>query len=146
KVIINSETGEEVYLEGIGLGGWLVPEGYMLQTSGFASSPTQIKNKVTELIGQANSDEFFRLYRENYVNKKDVAKIAEWGFNSIRLTLHYEFFTPKDQPGIFIDEGFIILDSALAWCKEYGLYLIPDLHCAPGAQNRDNISDSDGEA
>ncbi|PKL82430.1 MAG: glycosyl hydrolase family 5, partial [Ignavibacteriae bacterium HGW-Ignavibacteriae-3] len=33
---IVDENGSNVLLRGIGLGGWLVPEGYMLQTSSFA--------------------------------------------------------------------------------------------------------------
>ena len=41
--------GEKIILKGMGLGGWL-REGYMLQTPG-AGSPTDIENKITNLIG-----------------------------------------------------------------------------------------------
>jgi hypothetical protein len=140
KSIVNGNE-QEILLRGIGLGGWLVPEGYMLQTSGFANSPTEIMNKIASLIGDTNTDTFFQLYRKNYVTKKDIAQIAAWGFNSIRLPMHYALLTSRDQSGIFYEEGFAIIDSLLNWCETYRLYLILDLHCAPGGQNKDNISD-----
>lgn len=142
KVIVDG-SGKEILLRGIGLGGWLVPEGYMLQTSGFANSPTQIRNKIASLIGEANTDAFFRLYRSNYVKKKDIDSIAAWGFNSIRLPMHYNLLTPKDQPGVYLEEGFLLIDSLLSWCRDNKLYLILDLHAAPGGQNNEGISDYD---
>ncbi|MGE5410133.1 MAG: cellulase family glycosylhydrolase [Clostridiales bacterium] len=146
KKIINSQTGQEFYLKGIGLGGWLVPEGYMLQTPGDLNSPTRIKNAIESLIGKTNTDLFFQTYYKNYVNKKDIDQIAKWGFNSIRLPLHYKLLAPPEQPGVYSEEGFKMIDSALSWCEQNHLYLILDLHTAPGAQSKDNISDSDGEA
>jgi endoglucanase len=131
----------EIILRGIGLGGWLVPEGYMLQTASFANSPTEIHNTIEALIGTANTDQFFTLYRKNYVGRADIDSIARWGFNSIRLPMHYALFTPRDQPGVYLQEGFAIVDSLLSWCESNKLYLILDLHCAPGGQNNGNISD-----
>jgi len=142
---IVDSNGNSFILKGYGLGGWLVPEGYMLHDPGFGS-PSSIRNQIVELIGAENTAEFFELYRKNYVSEKDIELIAEWGFNSIRLPFHYQFFSPIDSPGVFIDDGFQIIDSLLVWCKRNNLYLILDLHCAPGGQNSGNISDSDGEA
>jgi endoglucanase len=137
-------NGDEMILRGIGLGGWLVPEGYMLQTAGFANSPTEIRNKIVALVGQANADQFFRSYRQNYVTRKDIDSLAGWGFNSIRLPMHYELLTPKGQTGVFLESGFAQIDSLLSWCEANHLYLILDLHCAPGGQNSANISDYSG--
>lgn len=138
-------AGKPVLLRGIGLGGWLVPEGYMLHTPGYGS-PTSIRNMMQDLIGEQDTKEFFRLYRANYVTAKDIEKIATWGFNSIRLPFHYELLSPQNQPGVFLEEGFLLLDSLITWSKRQGLYVILDMHCAPGGQNSNNISDSDGEA
>jgi len=140
---IVDKNGNEILLRGMGLGGWLVPEGYMLHTSAFANSPTEIRNKIKALIGEEKADSFWDLYYENYVNKQDIDRIAEWGFNSIRLPMHYDLLTPRDQSGVYIEEGFAVIDSLLSWCEENQLYLILDLHCAPGGQNSGNISDYD---
>ncbi|MBP1655819.1 MAG: Endoglucanase [Bacteroidetes bacterium] len=138
---IRDGSGKEVLLRGIGLGGWLVPEGYMLQTSSFANSPTAIRKVISDLVGIAPADAFFQSYRQNYVASRDIDSIAAWGFNSIRLPMHYNLLTPKNQPGVYSEEGFAQIDSLLNWCEANQLYLILDLHCAPGGQNALNISD-----
>lgn len=137
--------GNKIILKGYGLGGWLVPEGYMLHAPGHGS-PSYIRNQIIDVIGAEETAKFFKLYRENYVAEADIKLIADWGFNHIRLPFHYEFFSPIDSPGVFINTGFEIIDTLLVWCKRYNLYLILDMHCAPGGQNHGNISDSDGEA
>lgn len=141
--IVDSD-GKEILLKGLGLGGWLEPEGYMLHIPGYGS-PSSIRQKILDLIGPEATEEFFSRYRQNYVNEVDIQKIAEWGFNSIRLPFNYRLLSPEDQPGVFLDSGFQLLDQVLQWCKENHLYLILDMHCAPGGQNKDNISDSDGQ-
>jgi hypothetical protein len=131
-------------MRGINLGNWLVPEGYMWGTSGFANSPTEIANVISSLIGQENTRDFFRRYRNKYIIRKDIDQIARWGFNSIRLPMHFELFTPRDTPFVYSEEGFALIDSLLSWCEANRLYLIFDLHCAPGGQNEGNISDYAG--
>ncbi len=138
--------GNPVVLKGVGLGGWLMPEGYMLHIAApDGGSPRTIRAQIEDLIGPADTDRFFALYEANYVEEKDVAAIAAWGFDHIRLPFHYKVFYDPDT-GTFREEGFALLDTFLAWCRTYGLYVILDMHAAPGAQNAFNISDSDGVA
>jgi len=58
--------------------------------------------------------------------------------NSIRIPLHFKFFTPGNE------EGFALLDRVIGWAQKYHLYVILDLHCAPGGQTGANIDDSWG--
>ena len=139
---IVDSTGTPVLLRGYGLGGWLVPEGYMLHVPGYGS-PSYIDSLVRDLIGAQFADQFWSDYRANYVTKEDIDLIAQWGFNSIRLPFHYRVFY-DDVTSTFRPEGFALLDTLLAWCEDNQIYLILDMHCAPGGQNKDNISDSDG--
>ncbi len=138
--------GEPVVLRGVGLGGWLVPEGYMLHISApDGGSPRSIRAQIEDLIGTEDADTFFRLYREHYVQEKDLAAIADWGFDHVRLPFHYkDFWDPEAEE--FREEGFDLLDTFLEWCRTYELAVVLDMHAAPGAQNAGNISDSDGEA
>ncbi|MCK4446342.1 MAG: glycoside hydrolase family 5, partial [Candidatus Marinimicrobia bacterium] len=115
KEIVDS-NGNPVLLRGIGLGGWLVPEGYMLHIPGYGS-PTSIRNRIVDLIGEADTEQFYEIYRANYVNEEDIILIAEWGFNSIRLPFNYRLLSPEDQPGVFLEEGFQVIDSLLIWCE-----------------------------
>lgn len=142
KVIVDG-SDKEILLRGMGLGGWLVQEGYMFGTSGFANSPTEMRKKVEQLIGTTATEQYYETYRKNFVQRGDIQQLAAWGFNSVRLPMHYNLMTPKGKPGEFIETGFAIIDSLLQWCKESKIYLILDLHCAPGGQNSANISDYD---
>jgi hypothetical protein len=77
---ILDQDGNPVILRGLGLGGWLVTEGYILHTPGFGSA-TSIRNQFISLIGEQKTDDF------------------------------------------------------LSWCKDYDLYVVLDMHCAPGGYN-----------
>ena len=143
---ILNRSGDPVVPKGVGLGGWLVPEGYMLHIQApDGGSPTSIRSQIEDLIGSVNTALFYQKYEDNYVAEKDIAAIASWGFDHIRLPFHYRlFFDPATET--FREEGFALLDSFLDWCRTYGLDVILDMHAAPGAQNDGNISDSDGVA
>jgi len=62
----------------------------------------------------------------------------------MRFPFNYRLLSPEEQPGVYLEEGFQIIDQLLEWCETRQLYLILDMHCAPGGQSKDNISDSDG--
>ncbi len=114
---IVDSNGQKILLRGIGLGGWLVQEGYQLHIPGFGS-PSSIRKMIVELIGQENADQFYQRYISNYVTEEDIQKIASWGVNSIRLPFNYRLLTPEDQPGIYLEEGFQIMDQLLEWCEK----------------------------
>ncbi len=140
---IVDSNGDPVLLRGMGLGGWLVPEGYILHIPGYGS-PSDIENKIETLLGADLTEEFWDLYHYNYVNQADIDLLAEWGFNSIRIPFHYKQFSPS--PGEVNQFGYDIVDSLISWCAPHNMYIILDMHCAPGGQNGGNISDSDGIA
>lgn len=143
---IVDSTGTPVILKGVGLGGWLVPEGYMLHINApDGGSPSSIRAQIVDLIGESGADEFFEVYRANYVEEKDIAAIKSWGFDHIRLPFHYDLFYDPDTQQ-FKEDGFELVDTFLEWCRMYGLGVILDMHAAPGGQSEHNISDSDGVA
>jgi len=149
KAIVD-ENGNNVLLRGMGLGGWMVQEGYMLQTAGFASPQHKIKEKVEELIGAEKTQEFYDAWLENHVTKVDIDSLKSWGFNSVRLPMHYNLYTLpiEDEPiagqQTWLTKGFEMTDKLIEWCKANEMYVILDLHAAPGGQGYDEgISDYD---
>ena len=147
---IVNESGETVLLRGMGLGGWMLQEGYMLQTAGFANAQFEIRNKIELLIGEAATDEFYTAWLQNHVTKTDIDSMKAWGFNSVRLPMHYNLFTLpiEDEPvpgeNTWLDLGFELTDSLISWCKQNEMYVVLDLHGAPGGQGYDAaISDYD---
>lgn len=147
---IEDGNGNNIVLRGLGLGGWMVQEGYMLKTATFAGPQFLIKQKITDLIGVENTEEFYKAYQSNGITKKDIDSLAAWGFNSVRLPMHYNLYSlPIEQEPIlgkntWLEEGFKMTDELLNWCASNKMYLILDLHAAPGGQGHDaNISDYD---
>jgi hypothetical protein len=148
KLIVN-EQGNEVILRGMGLGGWMLQEGYMLQIYRNGTQHS-IMARITELIGEEGCKKFYDEWLANHVTRADIDSLAKWGFNSVRLPMHYNLFTlpiekePIEGENTWLPVGFALTDSLLQWCKENKLYLILDLHAAPGGQGKDaNISDYD---
>lgn len=142
-------AGKPVILRGMGLGGWMLQEGYMLQLGEFGQQHV-IRGKIEALIGPQKTGEFYRAWRANHVREADIKAMADWGYNSVRLPMHYNLFTlPVERepvPGeqTWLETGFALTDQLLEWCEKYGLYLILDLHATPGGQGNDfAISDRD---
>jgi hypothetical protein len=148
KKIVN-EKGENVLLRGVGLGGWMLQEGYMLKINK-EGQQYRIRERIEELMGAKQTQEFYDLWLANHTRKIDVDSMKAWGFNSIRLPMHYNLYTlPIEKESVkgqntWLDKGFAMTDSLLSWCKANQMYLILDLHAAPGGQGNDlNISDRD---
>ncbi len=146
---IVNEQGEKVLLRGMGLGGWMLQEGYMLKLNEVGQQH-RIQQKIEDLIGPAATQEFYRAWRANHTTKTDIDAMAKWGFNSVRLPMHFNLYTlpvekePVKGKQTWLKEGFEMTDALLAWCKANNIYLILDLHAAPGGQGNDfAISDRD---
>ncbi|TAK92282.1 MAG: hypothetical protein EPO07_19385, partial [Verrucomicrobia bacterium] len=48
---IVNESGERILLRGVGLGNWMLPEGYMWKFGNQADRPRRIEKLVSDLIG-----------------------------------------------------------------------------------------------
>jgi aryl-phospho-beta-D-glucosidase BglC (GH1 family) len=137
-------NGEKFFIRGTNLGNWLNPEGYMF---GFkrTSSARLIDQAFREMVGPDFTNQFWKLFKDNYITREDIRYIRKTGMNTIRIPFHYKLFTDEDYMGLVVDQdGFQRLDSLVEWCRESEIYLILDMHDAPGGQTGDNIDDSYG--
>src|ERR1022692_2920886 len=116
---IVAPNGEKLLLRGINLGNWLVPEGYMFHFDKGPASYREISALFNDLIGPDEAARFWKQYRDAYIAEADI-----------RL----------------IDDGtaFPLLDRVIAWCRQSHIWVILDMHCAPGGQTGTNIDDSWG--
>jgi hypothetical protein len=142
--------GKKIILRGMGLGGWMLQEGYMLRVNGIGQQQHVIRKNIADLVGEEKMKTFYSAWLKNHTRKIDIDSMAAWGFNSVRLPMHYNLFTlSADEEKIlgankWLDKGFMMTDSLLQWCAANKIYLILDLHAAPGGQGNDlNISDRD---
>jgi len=139
---LENDVNKNFILRGMGFGGWMLQEGYMLDL-GFLGQQYKIKDKITELVGRNQADNFYDEWLKDQTQQADIDSMASWGFNSIRLPINYDLFTlpVKDEPvagkNTWLPEGFKMVDDLLKWCKKNKMYLILDLHAAPGGQGTD---------
>ena len=149
KQILDPE-GKNLILRGIGTGNWLLQEGYMMQTTDVALTQSKFRERLIGTVGEEKTNTFYQAWWDNHFQKVDVDSMAAWGFNSIRVALHYKMFTlpieqePVEGENTWIEEGFTRMDNLLQWCADNKIYLILDMHGAPGGQGTDQaISDYD---
>ncbi|HKK45603.1 MAG TPA: glycoside hydrolase family 5 protein [Balneolaceae bacterium] len=136
-------NGGKLFLKGIGLGNWLLPEGYMWKF-GKTNSPRKINQVISQLLGPAAARDFWKKYRDNYITREDIAYIKKIGMNSVRVPINYRVLTPERHPDVWLESGFDHLDQIIKWCRQEGIYVILDMHAAPGGQTGENIDDGWG--
>ncbi len=81
---------------------------------------------------------------DNYITREDIKFIKKSGFNSVRVPFNYRLFSSEADPQRLEGVGYELLERVVNWCKKEGLYVILDMHAAPGGQTGDNIDDSFG--
>jgi hypothetical protein len=134
--------GDSIILKGTNLGHWLVPEGYMFKMKQ-VNSPRKIEELLYELIGPDSLKVFWNGFLNNYITHDDIKYLKSIGCNHIRLPFHYKMFTDD----LYMGErnaGFKYFDRLIEWCRAEKMYVLFDMHCAPGGQTGDNIDDSYG--
>lgn len=147
--LIVDGKGNKVILRGMGLGGWMLQEGYMFKLGNLGRQYI-IRQHIEDVAGAAYTAKFYDKWLTNHTRKIDVDSMAAWGFNSIRLPMHYNLYTlPVDKEPVagkntWVEKGFAMTDSLVKWCRAAHIYLILDLHATPGGQGNDlPISDRD---
>ena len=138
-----STDGKTLLLRGINIGNWLLPEGYMFKFK-TTNSPRRIETVINELVGEDEARRFWKAYHQNYITQEDIRFIKRSGFNSVRVPFSYRLFVSGVVPARLEGEGYRLLDKVVGWCKQENLYVILDMHAAPGGQTGDNIDDSWG--
>jgi hypothetical protein len=139
---IVNERGERVILRGVGLSNWMLPEGYMWKFGVHGDRPRRIEKLVDDVIGAEKGKRFWAEFRRHYITEADIRRIAELGYNSVRPALNSRLFLSESGVPTGAEPGYQLLDDLVAWCKANGIYVIIDLHAAPGGQTGKNIDDS----
>tara|TARA_Y100001935_G_scaffold255672_1_gene271447 strand:+ start:298141 stop:299313 length:1173 start_codon:yes stop_codon:yes gene_type:complete len=137
-----SPDGEPVILKGTNLGNWLLPEGYMFKFQK-TNAAWMIDESFRQLVGPDQTDAFWQEYLDSYIKEDDIAFLKSIGANHIRVPFNYRLFTGEHYMG-GQDLGFTYLDKVVDWSARHGLWVLLDMHAAPGGQTGDNIDDGYG--
>jgi hypothetical protein len=103
-------------------------------------SPREIEVLVEDLVGRDLAAKFWKRFRANFINEDDIARIRAEGMNHVRLPINSRVVI--DEGGELIEPGFALIDRLIEWCRKHELWVVLDLHGAPGGQTGTNIDDS----
>jgi aryl-phospho-beta-D-glucosidase BglC (GH1 family) len=117
--------GRAVQLRGVNLGGWLLWEGWIFGR-GFTSQSV-LEEKLAAAAGPEAAAQFRDRLYENFITGADVTNIAALGFNCVRVPVNWRLLQS--------DAGWRILDRLLDHCGQQHVYVVLDLHAAPGGQS-----------
>lgn len=86
--------------------------------------------KGVDLGGWLSQCDYSEERLNHFIEESDIAKIASWGVDHVRLPFDYNIVQKED--GSLIADGFARLQKAVDWSKKYKLNIILDLHKTKG--------------
>lgn len=119
-------------------------EGYILY--GRNISESAFKREMTRIYGKKEVENFTEAFRNSFIKRDDLRRISNLGLNCVRIPFNFRLFENRKRPFEYNENGIKLVEKVLRWCEEYNIYCILDMHAAPGCQNSDWHSDSDGES
>lgn len=129
-----TECGEKIVFRGINLNDDIPNfEKYDLSPD---SNNQQIFSSLESRFGRYGARELMKKHYDSFVSDGDLKTVQKLGANCVRIPLQYKLLCRKDNCKGDID--FEKLDKIVGKCRKLGIYVILDLHSAPGAQNMDS--------
>ncbi len=86
--------------------------------------------KGINLGGWMSQCDYSKERLENFITETDIAEIASWGMDHVRLPIDFNILENKD--GTYNEEGFAHIDRAVKMCFDHHLNIILDLHKTAG--------------
>ncbi|MBE6804046.1 MAG: hypothetical protein E7528_04000 [Ruminococcaceae bacterium] len=147
---IVNENGENIVLKGVNLGNWLLWETWM----GFVPEYTHdwayydTLQVLFDRFGEEKTAEIVKTYEDNFITEEDISQIEKLGFNCIRVPFWYRNFMTEELKWLSENhddnKGFQKLDWLISTCEKYGIYVMLDLHGAPGGQSKNHCTGKAG--
>ena len=137
--------GKIIKLHGTNAGGYLIQELWMTPTMKtlHVKDEASIYKHLENRFGKDSANKLVKTYQDSYWTTKDFENIQSLGANCIRLPFWYRNLV--DENGKLYENAFNRLDWFVNESQQHGLYVILDMHGAPGSQNGSDHSGVDGE-
>ncbi|KLU89352.1 hypothetical protein, variant [Magnaporthiopsis poae ATCC 64411] len=127
-------------LRGVNLGSLFISEPWMMPSE-WAGMGCEIRDKNSEFdcmskLGQSEGDRKFQEHWGNFIQETDFNDMIDNGLNTVRIPLGYwmmEEIVYWDSEH-FPRGGVEYLKRVCGWASDRGMYIILELHGAPGAQ------------
>ncbi|KAF9509204.1 glycoside hydrolase family 5 protein [Hydnum rufescens UP504] len=123
-------------VRGVSLGGWLVLEPWITPSLFDNTGNSAIVDEWTfgQLQDRDTAYGVLKNHWDAFITEADFAAIAAAGLNHVRIPIGFwAFDTTGGEP--YITGQFPYLRAAVTWAQNHGLFVLIDLHGAPGSQN-----------
>ncbi|OBT82371.1 hypothetical protein VE02_08750 [Pseudogymnoascus sp. 03VT05] len=130
-------------IRGVNVGSLFVVEPWMMSnTWAQMGCGDQVKSEFDCVLklGQAAANNVFKGHWDTWVTQADLQEMISYGINTIRIPVGYwmkEDLVYADSEH-FPQGGLTYLTRLCGWASDLGMYIIMDLHAAPGAQQPHN--------
>jgi len=131
KVVI-TEDGKEVKLRGVAIGGYLNMEHFI---NGYPGYESTFRTALASTIGEDKATFFFEKLLDNFLTNDDFRLLRSLHVNVVRIAVNYRHFVRDKLTKTYRQMGFNYLDRAIEFARNNNIYVIIDLHAAPGWQN-----------
>ncbi|KAJ9118412.1 hypothetical protein QFC24_006241 [Naganishia onofrii] len=135
-------------VRGVNLGGWLVPEPFIVPALFEQFPKTVDEYTLAEAMrakgGAVYLESMMRNHYETFITEQDFAQIAQAGFNYLRIPIGYWAVETSDDEPYLEGVAWHYFVRAIGWARKYGLRIDLDLHALPGSQNGWNHSGKSG--
>ncbi|BGP17746.1 hypothetical protein JCM10213v2_005788 [Rhodosporidiobolus nylandii] len=127
-------------VRGVNLGSLFIFEPWMARTSWekLGCSAYDSEWPCIEALGLDTLQPKFEEHWSSFYNETDFTEMARLGLNTVRIPLGYWTVDSLIQEGEYLPRNQMgYLKQVLGWAKSAGIYVILDLHGAPGSQTKD---------
>ncbi|KAI9806485.1 MAG: exo-1,3-beta-glucanase [Piccolia ochrophora] len=121
-------------VRGVNIGGWLLLEPWITPSIFQKLNGPVDEYTLTEQLGSDAALSILQPHWETFVKLDDFERIAEAGFNTVRIPVGYWAFKKIDGDP-FVQGAAPYIDTAIEWARSTNLKVWIDLHGAPGSQN-----------
>jgi len=146
---LKNTIGNTVALRGVNAGGWLIQESWMCPINGADRAWANL-DTINAMKNRGFTDSqiqtLFNTYQNNWFTTTDLDNLQAMNVNLVRVPFWYRNFM-KDEAGTWItgtdlnsNPGIQKLDWVISEAGKRGMYVILDLHGAPGGQSMDHCS------
>ena len=125
-------------IRGVNLGSQFIVEPWMASNewNKMGCDNTKSEFDCVSQLGQANANSAWAEHWSTWTTKDDITEMQSYGLNTIRIPVGYwirEDLVYSNSEH-FPQGGLQYLEQICGWASDAGMYIIIDLHGAPGAQ------------
>ncbi|KAF6224636.1 hypothetical protein HO173_012979 [Letharia columbiana] len=125
-------------LRGVNLGSQFIVEPWMAsdEWNSMGCGGTASEFDCVSKLGQTQANKAWAMHWNTWTTQEDISKMRSYGLNAIRIPVGYwirEDLVYSNSEH-FPQGGLHYLEQICGWASNAGLYIIIDLHGAPGAQ------------